>query len=120
MIPRHTLPDSFTYMKSAWKTCASFMHQTAVSKGWWDKPRNDGELLMLIVREVSEACEALRDGNPPDDKVPEFSSVEVELADAVIRIMDMGEARGWDIAGAIEAKVAFNLTRERMHGGKVF
>jgi len=120
MIPRFTLPDSFTYMKSSWKVCAQFVHETAVSKGWWDKPRNDGELLMLVVTELAEACEALRHGNPPDDKIPEFSGAEAELADAVIRIMDMGQARGWDIAGAIAAKVEYNQTRKHMHGGKVF
>ena len=99
---------------------ASQIHQTAKEKGWWDKERNEGEIMMLIVSEISEALEALRAGNPPDDKVPEFDGVSTELADAIIRIMDYGYAKGYDVAGALVAKLEFNKTRERMHGGKVF
>lgn len=96
------------------------VHQNARDKGWWDTDRNDGELLALMHSELSEALEALRAGNPPDDKVPAFSGVTVELADVVIRIMDYAEARGFSVAGAIVAKIEFNKSRERMHGGKKF
>lgn len=37
-------------------------HSDAVSNGWWDEPRNTGELLMLIVSECGEALEAHRKG----------------------------------------------------------
>lgn len=36
------------------------IHENARSKGFWDKDRNLGEMLMLIVSEVSEAMEADR------------------------------------------------------------
>jgi len=99
---------------------ANHAHTTAVSKGWWEGERNNGELLALIHSEVSEALEALRHGNPPDDKIPEFSGAEAELADVVIRIMDLSAARGWRVGDAIVAKMAFNGTREHKHGGKEF
>jgi hypothetical protein len=75
---------------------------------------------MLIVSELSEALEALRHGNPPDDKIPEFNGAVAELADAVIRAMDMCAARGWPLGEAIVAKHAMNKSRARMHGGKKF
>lgn len=76
--------------------------------------------LMLIVSELSEALEALRHGNPPDNHIPEFSGLEAELADAVIRICDFSEARKLRLAQAIVAKMAYNSTRAKMNGGKKF
>lgn len=99
---------------------ADEVHKTAKEKGWWDSERNDGEMLCLIHSEISEALEALRAGNPADDKIPEFLGTEAELADVIIRIMDMAKARGWRVGEAVTAKMAMNKTRERMHGGKKF
>ena len=98
----------------------SICHAMAVEKGWWERDRHDAELIALIHSELSEALEGLRAGNPQDDKIPEFSNAEAELADAVIRIMDMAAVRGWNVGGAIAAKIAFNSTRPHKHGGKVF
>ena len=70
----------------------------------------------LIGMTFGLALEALRKGNNPDEHCPQFSGAEVELADVVIRIMDMAEARGWNVAGAIVAKHEFNKTRPYKHG----
>ncbi len=51
-----------------------------------------------------------------DDKIPAYSGAEAELADVVIRLMDMAQGRGWDIPRALVEKLAFNRTRERRHG----
>lgn len=76
--------------------------------------------LMLVVSELSEALEAVRNGNPPDSHIPEFSGLEAELADAVIRIQDLAETESARLGKAIVAKAAYNSRRPAMHGGKKF
>lgn len=58
--------------------------------------------------------------DPADTHCPDYSALEVELADAVIRIMDYAHARSLDIAGAIIAKMGYNQTHPMRHGGKRF
>ena len=93
-------------------------HGAAVAGGWWNDihtgeklNRNVPELLCLIHSEVSEAMEGYRK-NLMDDKLPHRKMIEVELADAVIRIGDLCGALNLDLGGAIEEKMAFNASRE--------
>lgn len=104
----------------AFKATAKLVHDIAKDKGWWDKPRADGEIIALIHAELSEALEGLRAGNPKSEHIPKFSSLEEELADVVIRVMDMAEARKCRLAEAIISKICFNVLRPKMHGGKKF
>lgn len=92
------------------------IHKTAREKGFWDVPRNDSEMLMLIVTELAECCEGIRHGNPLSEHIPKFCATEEELADAIIRILDLGKGRGWRVAQAIIAKMEFNLNRPHKHG----
>lgn len=96
-------------------------HQIANERGWWDNPRSDGEVVALMHSELSEALEYMRKGfDAPDDKIPEFTGVEAELADTIIRILDYAEWRNLRLGEAIIAKMEFNRTRPYKHGGKKF
>lgn len=99
---------------------AKEIHEHAVSRGWYDKPRNIGEMLALIHSEVSEALEEYReqkmqtyfDGEKPCG----FPS---ELADVIIRTLDLCAHLEIDIDAEIEAKMRYNKTRPYRHGGKI-
>lgn len=73
--------------------------------------RNVGELLMLSVSELSEAMEGHRK-NLPDDKLPHRKMFEVEIADCIIRLLDIAAGMGLDIGGAFEEKMRLNAVRE--------
>lgn len=71
--------------------------------------------------ELSEGIEAIRYFDPngnskADQHCPEFSNLEIELADCVIRIMDMCEFYKLKLGEAIIAKHNFNTTRPIKHG----
>ena len=74
------------------------------------KTRNVGELLCLVHSEISEAMEGARK-NLQDDKLPHRKMIEVELADAMIRMFDIAGAYNLDLGGAIAEKRAFNANR---------
>lgn len=87
------------------------------NKKWWrclrtGKPikRNKAEMIALIHSELSEALEGVRK-NLPDDKIPHRRMEEVEMADAVIRILDYCGGHGLDLEGAYRDKMRFNATR---------
>lgn len=100
------------------------IHKRAVSKGWWDDGKehaNDiAAKLALVHSEVSEALECLRDGQMAMDyelggKPVGFAT---ELADIVIRVMDLAEALGIDLWATMLEKDAYNATRQHRHGGR--
>lgn len=106
-----------THIIMDWKETIKRAHKTAVEHGFWDAKPNYLHLAMLVITELSEAIDADRHGRYADrgkyedmcrgidERVPDFAvriekrkeafdmcikdTVEDELADACIRLMDM-------------------------------
>lgn len=79
-------------------------HASNVEAGWWTDletkesiiaTRNRPEMLCLI---GSELIEAYVDGMAPDGHLPEFPAFNVEVADAIIRILDLAGADQIDLS----------------------
>jgi len=118
------------------------IHSNAIDKGFHEEgnsPERLPTVLCLIHSEVSEALEAYRDGDAPGERYytmrgsdPPMRTSEAnvgrvlnkpegvpsELADIVIRVLDVAGLYGIDLQAVIEEKMAFNASRDKMHGGK--
>jgi len=118
---------------------AKLIHQNAKEKGFFDKEKNIGEMLCLIHSEVSEALEADRNDNYcsldeskmnvlmgwVDDKDFEHNykcfvkgSFEEEMADIIIRVLDLCAFKRIDIDRHVRAKMRYNSMRKKYHGKK--
>jgi NTP pyrophosphatase (non-canonical NTP hydrolase) len=104
---------------------------TATEHGFHDMTANFGELLMLVVSELSEALEAdrlekwagsmfleERGLDPVRYDLYIRGTVEEEIADAVIRLLDFAGVYGIDLDWHVAAKMAYNKTRPSKHGKK--
>lgn len=116
---------------------AKEIHLNAKSKGFFDEPKNIGEMLCLIHSEVSEALECDRKDNfCTNEKVKEVNNIDndddfkiefkthvkdtfgAELADILIRDLDLAAFKEIDLEQFIKAVMRNNSLREHKHGKK--
>ena len=94
------------------------IHTENRDKGFWDHERPLTETTMLIVSELAEAVEEEREGREDmwygDDGKPE--GVDVELVDALIRLLDLLGSRYVDVDLIMREKRAYNRSRPKKHG----
>jgi NTP pyrophosphatase (non-canonical NTP hydrolase) len=115
---------------------AKQVHENAKAKGFFEKEKNIGEMLCLIHSEVSEAlaadrknkyalmpAEFVQDNCDNNDFIEAYKdwvkgTFEEEMADIVIRVMDLCAFKGIDLENHIKAKMRYNSLREYKHGKK--
>ena len=105
--------------------------KAAVRNGWHDRyldiDIHGDEVLdhlvaktALISCEVSEAIEELRSGHTPNEVYESAGGkpegYPTELADIIIRTLDLAYMLSIDIDAAVQEKLAFNTTRGHKHG----
>lgn len=96
--------------------------QIAEDHGFHDVGQTVGDKLMLIVSEAAEALDDHRDGHEVSDywmagkDGTKPCGIPSELADIVIRTLDMAECYGVDLSPAIIDKMTYNRTRPFLHG----
>lgn len=74
----------------------------------------DGDC-MLIVTELAEAVEADRKA-AKDSHLPDREGRDVEIADALVRLLHLAAKYKLDLPGAFHDKMVFNLSRPFRHG----
>lgn len=101
---------------------AASIRFTSASKGF-EAPSTENihKKLLLAVSEICEAQEELRDGHDVAEVYYNGEKPEgfpVEIADAIIRLLDICGSLNIDIASVIDKKIRYNMTRPEKHGRK--
>lgn len=110
---------------------AKQIHEGNAARGFWEDERKLTEVVMLTVCELAEAIEADRGGkwvaesdliryvnNPTPAVFRETikDTVEDEIADAMIRLLDFSHKFGIDLDFHIKHKLLYNASRPYKHG----
>ena len=116
---------------------AQEIHQNNKSKGFYEDKKNIGEMLALIHSEVSEALECDRKEKECSNETAQDIAIiddndafkmafglhvkdtfSAELADIMIRVMDLAAYKGINLELFINAVMRNNSLREYKHGKK--
>lgn len=84
-------------------------------KGWLKSTALQASIARMH-EELSEAVQAVRKGNPSDDHLPQYSGLEADLADVIIRILDCAGEHKLKVGGAVIDKMLYNSKRPHKHG----
>lgn len=126
----HTLnEENKLYIAASVNGLTDIIHMANLDAGWWHDEKLEeffpgpdnlknfrimpyvaGTKIALSHSEISEALEGMRKGIM-DDHLPHRPMIEVELADAIIRILDIAGALNLDVGGALVEKFNYNQTR---------
>lgn len=112
-------------VEQAFNDWAKYIYSIAIAKGFYDQNyvRDFDGMLANVHGEVSEALEEWRSGRGFTETYYAANShkpegIPIELADIIIRVLDICAHHGIDIAQAISNKVSYNTTRPYRHGNK--
>lgn len=110
---------------------AKDIYEGNAARGFWEGDRKLTEVVMLTVCELAEAIEADRAKKwaseqdilqykniPTPERFKENikDTVQDEVADAIIRILDFAHKFGIDIDFHVKAKLEYNASRPYKHG----
>lgn len=99
---------------------AQIIYQQNKAVGWWDNPnRCIYQTLQLVSTEIAEATEGERK-NLMDDHLPTRKMGEVELADALIRILDVAGRYGWAMVEVADLPDEFSDSELSIGGKHLF
>lgn len=108
------------------ETARNLCYGLAAHSGWWIDPETGEDVrdwppkflklwviskLMLSVGELSEGLESYRKGDRNDDHLPDMNGLTVEIADCIIRLLDLSGGLGLPVPEAVIRKLAYNQRR---------
>lgn len=117
--------------KHMFNELAKEIHEGNAARGFWEGKRKLTEVVMLTVCELAEAIEADRANKwATEQDILQYKNIETperfkenikdtvqdEIADAIIRLLDFSHKFNIDLDFHIKAKLDYNASRPYKHG----